>query len=168
LTNLGSESETCVGSRVHLVGVSISFEKNFYRLPFIPPLWFAVSVLHATRSRPCGPHGPPGWHDGCPLGRGPPRSRAKRPLGRGPPRSRAKRPLGRGSPRSRAQRPLGEDRLARGHLHARRPRSCPRLWTFDALKPQEHTTTLTSLGITPRRCSTDSRGRPSLQLCNTV
>jgi hypothetical protein len=37
LTNLGSESETCVGSRVHLVGVSISFEKNFYRLPFTPP-----------------------------------------------------------------------------------------------------------------------------------
>jgi LPS O-antigen subunit length determinant protein (WzzB/FepE family) len=35
---LGSESETCVGSRVRLVGVSISFEKNFYRLPFIPPL----------------------------------------------------------------------------------------------------------------------------------
>jgi hypothetical protein len=25
------------GSRVHLVGVSISFEKNFYRLPFTPP-----------------------------------------------------------------------------------------------------------------------------------
>jgi hypothetical protein len=38
LTNLGSESETCVGSCVHLVGVSISFEKNFYRLPFTPPL----------------------------------------------------------------------------------------------------------------------------------
>jgi hypothetical protein len=37
LTNLGSESETCVGSRVRLVGVSISFEKNFYRLPFTPP-----------------------------------------------------------------------------------------------------------------------------------
>jgi hypothetical protein len=37
LTNLGSESETCIGSRVHLVGVSISFEKNFYRLPFTPP-----------------------------------------------------------------------------------------------------------------------------------
>jgi hypothetical protein len=37
LTNLGSESETCVGSRVHLVGVSISFEKNFYQLPFTPP-----------------------------------------------------------------------------------------------------------------------------------
>jgi hypothetical protein len=35
---LGSESETCVGSRVHLVGVSISFEKNFYQLPFTPPL----------------------------------------------------------------------------------------------------------------------------------
>jgi hypothetical protein len=38
LTNLGSESETCVGNRVRLVGVSISFEKNFYRLPFTPPL----------------------------------------------------------------------------------------------------------------------------------
>jgi hypothetical protein len=38
LTNLGSESETCVGSRVRLVGVCISLEKNFYRLPFTPPL----------------------------------------------------------------------------------------------------------------------------------
>jgi hypothetical protein len=38
LGNLGSESETCVGSRVRLVGISISFEKNFYRLPFTPPL----------------------------------------------------------------------------------------------------------------------------------
>jgi hypothetical protein len=38
LANLGSESETCVGSRVRLVGLSISFEKNFYRLPFTPPL----------------------------------------------------------------------------------------------------------------------------------
>jgi hypothetical protein len=38
LANLGSESETCVGSLVHLVGVPISFEKNFYRLPFTPPL----------------------------------------------------------------------------------------------------------------------------------
>jgi hypothetical protein len=37
LTNLGSESKTCVGSHVHLVGVSISIEKNFYRLPFTPP-----------------------------------------------------------------------------------------------------------------------------------
>jgi hypothetical protein len=46
LANLGSVSETCVGSRFHLVGASISFEKNFYRLPFTPPpLWFAVSVL---------------------------------------------------------------------------------------------------------------------------
>jgi hypothetical protein len=34
---LSSESETCVGSYVHLVGVFISFEKNFYRLPFTPP-----------------------------------------------------------------------------------------------------------------------------------
>jgi hypothetical protein len=37
LNNLGSELEKCVGSRIHLVGVSISFEKNFYRLPFTPP-----------------------------------------------------------------------------------------------------------------------------------
>jgi hypothetical protein len=37
LANLGSESEMCVGSSVHLVGVSISLEKNFYRLPFTPP-----------------------------------------------------------------------------------------------------------------------------------
>jgi hypothetical protein len=34
---MGSESETCVGSHVRLVGVSISFEKNFYQLPFTPP-----------------------------------------------------------------------------------------------------------------------------------
>jgi hypothetical protein len=45
------ESETCVGSRVHLVGASISFEKNFYRLPFTPPLWFAVSVLQRFLGR---------------------------------------------------------------------------------------------------------------------
>jgi hypothetical protein len=44
LANLGSETETCVGSHVLLV-VVISFEKNFYWLPFTPPLWFAVSVL---------------------------------------------------------------------------------------------------------------------------
>jgi hypothetical protein len=36
LANLGSESETCVGSRVYLVGASISLDKNFYRLPFTP------------------------------------------------------------------------------------------------------------------------------------
>jgi hypothetical protein len=44
------ESETCVGSRVHLVGVSI-FEKNFYQLPSTPPLWFAVSVLQRWEGR---------------------------------------------------------------------------------------------------------------------
>jgi hypothetical protein len=38
LAILGSESETFVRSRLHLVGVSISSEKNFYRLPFTPPL----------------------------------------------------------------------------------------------------------------------------------
>jgi hypothetical protein len=34
LSNLSSKSETCVGSRVHLVGATISFDKNFYWLPF--------------------------------------------------------------------------------------------------------------------------------------
>jgi hypothetical protein len=38
----------CVGSLVHLVGASISFEKNFYRLPFTPPLWFSISVLQVV------------------------------------------------------------------------------------------------------------------------
>jgi hypothetical protein len=37
MANLGSESETCVVSRVRLIGASLSFEKNFYRLPFTPP-----------------------------------------------------------------------------------------------------------------------------------
>jgi hypothetical protein len=35
LADLGSESE--MGSCVRLVGVSTSFEKDFYRLPFTPP-----------------------------------------------------------------------------------------------------------------------------------
>jgi hypothetical protein len=36
------ESEMCFGSRAHLVGILISLEKNFYRLPLTPlPLWFA-------------------------------------------------------------------------------------------------------------------------------
>jgi hypothetical protein len=38
------ESETCVGSRVYLVGASISFEKKFYRLPFR----FTASVLQVV------------------------------------------------------------------------------------------------------------------------
>jgi hypothetical protein len=52
LSDLGSESETCVGSRVCLVGVSISFEKNFYWIPFTPPpsLWFVASVLQPPPS----------------------------------------------------------------------------------------------------------------------
>jgi hypothetical protein len=36
-----------------------------------------------------------------------------------------------------AQRPLGEDHLARGHLHARRPHSCPRVRAFNAPTPQD-------------------------------
>jgi hypothetical protein len=49
LANLGSESETCVGSRVRLAGVLISIEKNFYRLPFTPPL--SGSPYRSFRSR---------------------------------------------------------------------------------------------------------------------
>jgi hypothetical protein len=55
LANLGSESETCVGSRVHLVGAFISFEKNFYRLPFTPP-----SLIHRI-----GPSISCIWHGIC-------------------------------------------------------------------------------------------------------
>jgi hypothetical protein len=65
MANLGSESETCVGSRVRLVGVSISFEKNFSRLPFTPPIsgssyrsfnmhqWWPVLLLCSHADRGC-------------------------------------------------------------------------------------------------------------------
>jgi hypothetical protein len=44
------ESEICFGSRVRLVGVSISFKKNFYRVPFAPPSLVARSVLQYTHT----------------------------------------------------------------------------------------------------------------------
>jgi hypothetical protein len=55
LANMGSESETCVGSRVHLVGVFISFEKIFYRLPFTPPslvLRIGPSLVPSNAGKP--------------------------------------------------------------------------------------------------------------------
>jgi hypothetical protein len=52
LANLGSESETCVRSRVLLVGVSISFEKNFYRPPFTPPFSGSPYRSFANMSSP--------------------------------------------------------------------------------------------------------------------
>jgi hypothetical protein len=53
LANLGSESETCVGSRILLVGVFISFEKNFYRLTFTPPSLFRrIGPSHARSDKP--------------------------------------------------------------------------------------------------------------------
>jgi hypothetical protein len=55
-------------------------------------------------------------------------------------------PLGRGPPRSRVQHPLGEDRLARGYLHARCPRSCPSVRAFNALTPQDERRDLATLG----------------------
>jgi hypothetical protein len=51
LANLGSEVETCVGSSFHLVGPSISFDKNFYQLPFTPPSlvrYIGPSVVDST------------------------------------------------------------------------------------------------------------------------
>jgi hypothetical protein len=53
----------------------------------------------------------------------------------------------------------GEVRLARGPLRARHPRSCSRARVFNALMLQDCATTLTRLGITPRRCSTDFLGK---------
>jgi hypothetical protein len=91
-----------------------------------------------------------------PLGRGPPRSRAKSPLGRGPPRSRAECPLGRGSPRSRAERPARSASLE--VPCTRHPHSCSHVRAFNALTPQDCATTLTRLGIMPRRCSTAPLG----------
>jgi hypothetical protein len=67
LTNLGSESETCVGRRVRLVGVFISFEKNFYRLPFTPPsLVRRIGPSLITEERSSIDHrDTPGPHRGC-------------------------------------------------------------------------------------------------------
>jgi hypothetical protein len=58
LANLSSESEMCVGSRVRLVGVSISFENNF-SAPIHSPLSgslyqsfsFSVATLSAEKER---------------------------------------------------------------------------------------------------------------------
>jgi hypothetical protein len=59
LADLGSVSETCVGSRVRLVGVFISFEKNFYRVPFTPPslvLRIGPSMRTVPHLNRTGPH----------------------------------------------------------------------------------------------------------------
>jgi hypothetical protein len=55
--------------------------------------------------------------------------------------------------------PSGEVRLARGPPRARHPRSCSHVRAFNALTPQDCTTTLTCLGIMPRRCYTHSLGK---------
>jgi hypothetical protein len=55
--------------------------------------------------------------------------------------------------------PSGEFCLAQGPLQARHPRSCSHIQAFNALAPQDSATTLTRLGITPRRCSTHSLGK---------
>jgi hypothetical protein len=55
--------------------------------------------------------------------------------------------------------PSCEVRLARGPPRTRRPHSCSHIRAFNALTPQDCATTLTRLGITPRRCSTDSLGK---------
>jgi hypothetical protein len=98
--------------------------------------WWPPQPATVARQMPLG-RGSPCSRVNRSLGQGSPRTRAQRPLGRGPPHSRAKRPVGQGPPRSRAQHPLGEDCLARGHLHACRPRSCPRARAFNAPTPQD-------------------------------
>jgi hypothetical protein len=125
---------------------------------------------HTQHNRdPGAPHGPPGQRSGRPssevrlargidtpsggvlLARGlhapsggsaslegsPP------PLERSPSRSRAEHPLGRVPLRSRAP--------TRTYSHTR-------VRAFNAPMPQGRATTLTHLGITPRRCSANSRG----------
>jgi hypothetical protein len=64
LANFGSELEKCVGSRVHLVGVSVSFDKIFFRLPITPPpsliRRIGTSVIHSTcRAPTIKAHGTP-------------------------------------------------------------------------------------------------------------
>jgi hypothetical protein len=54
--------------------------------------------------------------------------------------------------------PLSGVRLARRPLHACCPRSCPRVWAFNALTPQDDAATLAHPGIASRRCSTNSLG----------
>jgi hypothetical protein len=44
------ESKTCFGSRVRFVGIPISFEKNFYRLPFTPPPPSMVHLIGPSSS----------------------------------------------------------------------------------------------------------------------
>jgi hypothetical protein len=53
----------------------------------------------------------------------------------------------------------GEVRLARGPPRARHHHSRSHVQAFNALTPQDCATTLTCLGITPRRCSTDPLGK---------
>jgi hypothetical protein len=72
----------------------------------------------------------------------PPRARsasleASTVLGRGPPRSRPRRSSGGDRLARGLNPPSGEVRLARGHLHTRRPHSCPRVRAFNALTPQD-------------------------------
>jgi hypothetical protein len=50
------ESETCVGSRVHLGRASISFEKNFYWLPFTPPSLVRRSGPSVSSEQPVEVH----------------------------------------------------------------------------------------------------------------
>jgi hypothetical protein len=60
--NLGGWFEDVLGCCIHLVGVAISFERNFYRLPFSPPSLvasFGPSQSNKERSLPPSVH----WRD---------------------------------------------------------------------------------------------------------
>jgi hypothetical protein len=64
--------------------------------------------------------------------------------------------------------PWGEDCLARRHLHAHRPRSCPRVRAFNALTPQDARHDPDMPRNHARRCSTDSPGKGHSCHCVTL
>jgi hypothetical protein len=96
-----------------------------------------------------------------PLSEVPSRSRVGLPPSGTPPRSGARCPLScEVPPRSRAERPL--ERVFVSLEGGHRPAAsipAPPVGAFNALTPQDCATTPTRLGITPRRCSTDSLGK---------
>jgi hypothetical protein len=119
---------------------------------------------------------PPRSRANSSLERVPPRSRAHASLERVPPRSRANSSLERVPPRSRAP-PSSGFRLARGltsaslegsppprsRLPRKRTYSRTRVRAFNALTQQSRA--ITRLGITPRRCTTNSLGETHPRHC---
>jgi hypothetical protein len=136
---------------------------------------------------PGGPRGPPKQHSRRPssevrLARGIDAPSGEVRLARGPyapsggvrlarglspaPRTRSASLEGRAPPRA-GSAPLEGTNVRLSRVLARTC-SRTRVQAFNALTQQGRATTLTRLGITPRRCSANSRGRPSPPLFSTV